>query len=180
MIKRKLTTIDDEAAAWAARTLSGGMSAAEQQVLNAWLVADARHRQAYQEYVDVIALVDNVQTTSAEKTLQRDLEQFAKTHDRRTSWRLVAPAMAASIAAVALFIGIFIQTATDSVSYATAHGETRIVALSDGSSVSLNTNSKIEVIYSQENRQVQLIEGEALFDVKRDRSRPFIVSRIIT
>jgi len=176
MTGRKLTTIDDEAAAWAARALSGEMSAAEQQVLDAWLVADAHHRQAYIEYADVIALVDQVEASSAEKNLQCDLEDFAKTHNSRISWRIAAPAMAASITAIALFIGVFTQTTTDSVSYATKQGETLEVVLADGSSVSLNTNSQIEVTYTQENRQVRLVEGEALFDITRDRSRPFIVS----
>jgi len=176
MIERKLTAIDDEAAAWAARTLSGVMSAAEQQVLDAWLVADARHRQAYIEYADVIALVDRVETANAETTLQHDLEDFSKAHSSRMSWRVAAPAMAASIAAVALFVGIFTQATTDSVSYATKHGETLEVALTDGSLISLNTNSQIEVIYTQGNRLVKLVEGEALFDIMRDRSRPFIVS----
>jgi len=176
MIGRKSSIVDDEAAAWAARTLSGEMSRAEQHALDAWLADDARNRQAYQKYVDVIALADRVDTASAENSLQRDLENFTKTHNSKIVWRVAAPALAASLAGIALFFGAFTNTAPDNLHYATMRGETRVVTLSDGSSVSLNTNSQIEVIYSRENRQVRLVGGEALFDITRDRDRPFTVS----
>ncbi len=72
-----LPTIDDEAAAWAAKLLSGDISEVERQKLNVWLAADARHRQAYAEYADIIAHTDQAWTMIAEKTLERDLGQSA-------------------------------------------------------------------------------------------------------
>jgi transmembrane sensor len=57
----------------------------------------------------------------------------------------------------------------------TAKGEIRLLPLSDGSSVTLNTNSVLKVAYSASRRDVDLMSGEALFDVAKDRQRPFIV-----
>jgi transmembrane sensor len=59
--------------------------------------------------------------------------------------------------------------------YATAVGEQRTVALTDGSQVRLNTASRIEVVYSESVRQVTLSEGQALFEVARG-PRPFVVA----
>jgi transmembrane sensor len=60
--------------------------------------------------------------------------------------------------------------------YATGVGEQRFIALSDGSSVEINSRSKIRVRYSAHERAVELLEGQALFQVAGDHTRPFIVS----
>lgn len=57
----------------------------------------------------------------------------------------------------------------------TALGEQRSTVLPDGSVVNLNTQSRLEVRYSDEFRLVELMAGEAVFDVAKDASRPFRV-----
>jgi transmembrane sensor len=59
--------------------------------------------------------------------------------------------------------------------YATALGEQRSLALSDGSTVQLNSLSKIRIRYGEHDRTVDLLQGQALFHVAKDTSRPFIV-----
>ena len=59
--------------------------------------------------------------------------------------------------------------------YDTALGEQRSVVLSDGSVVTLNTSSAIEVHLVKNRRTIQLLSGEALFQVAHDRARPFDV-----
>lgn len=59
--------------------------------------------------------------------------------------------------------------------YATTVGEQRAVKLEDGSFVYLNTQSRVEVDYSEHERRVRLLSGEALFTVHHDASRPFRV-----
>jgi transmembrane sensor len=49
------------------------------------------------------------------------------------------------------------------------------VALPDGSSFDLNTNSRIWVDYSQRQRVIRLERGEAFFKVAHDTQRPFWV-----
>jgi transmembrane sensor len=48
--------------------------------------------------------------------------------------------------------------------------------LTDGSAVSLNTDTKIQVSYSNSERHVELLQGEAQFEVAHDADRPFVVS----
>jgi transmembrane sensor len=59
--------------------------------------------------------------------------------------------------------------------FRTAVGERSNVTLSDGSSVILNTNSRIDVRFTAERRIVRLLAGQAWFQVARDANRPFVV-----
>ncbi|WP_162925289.1 FecR family protein [Aurantiacibacter odishensis] len=63
-----------------------------------------------------------------------------------------------------------------SSTYTTTVGEMAVFDLPDGSKLTLNTASHVRVNYTAENRNLQLLEGEALFEVAKDRSRPFIVT----
>jgi transmembrane sensor len=64
---------------------------------------------------------------------------------------------------------------TVSGSYSTSIGEQRMIALSDGSSIQMNTDSRLQVEYSRRLRSVHLLRGEALFSVMPDPSRAFEV-----
>lgn len=59
--------------------------------------------------------------------------------------------------------------------YSTAVGEFHRVPLEDGSQIALNTASKVRVAFTKSQRRVELIEGEAQFEVAHDPKRPFFV-----
>ena len=54
-------------------------------------------------------------------------------------------------------------------------GEQRIIALDDGSQVELNARSRIRVRFGGRERSVDLLAGQALFRVAKDKTRPFVV-----
>ncbi|MBW2368934.1 MAG: FecR domain-containing protein [Deltaproteobacteria bacterium] len=58
----------------------------------------------------------------------------------------------------------------------TATGEQRDIILADGSRVHLDTETIINANFSKELRQIELEEGQALFSVSHDSSRPFVVT----
>jgi transmembrane sensor len=64
---------------------------------------------------------------------------------------------------------------TDVLTFTTAIGERREVKLADESTVTLNTRTKMTVVYSQKSRDVNLEYGEASFDVIPNADRPFNV-----
>lgn len=59
--------------------------------------------------------------------------------------------------------------------YSTDIGEQRSITLTDGSTVDLNARTRIRVRMTADRRLVQLLEGQALFKVAKDKARPFIV-----
>ena len=85
--------------------------------------------------------------------------------------------MAASLAAVVVgaSVAIWVYVA-QFPTYATSIGEQRIVRLSDGTEVQLNARSRIRVHYSEHERHVDLLAGQALFKVAKNPARPFIVA----
>ena len=60
--------------------------------------------------------------------------------------------------------------------YATEIGERRSITLADGSTVDLNARSRVRIEFSKKERRVDLLDGQALFQVTKDKNRPFIVS----
>jgi transmembrane sensor len=57
----------------------------------------------------------------------------------------------------------------------TSVGETRVLALDDGSRVVLDTSSRLRVAYTAAARDVELLGGRAHFEVAKDAHRPFRV-----
>lgn len=67
--------------------------------------------------------------------------------------------------------------------YQTAVGERLTVKLSDGSIAALNTASRLRVAYTAEQRHLVLEAGQALFEVAKGQTRPFVViagDRVVT
>src|ERR1700733_14057751 len=94
-------------------------------------------------------------------------------------WRFRRQRVAAIAASIVFMVfssaTILWVQAVRSPTYATAIGEQRSLELEDGSVVDLNSRSKIVVRYSRQGRNVELVEGQALFRVVKDATRPFIV-----
>ena len=89
--------------------------------------------------------------------------------------------IAASIAAAGLIVGatVWYQEFRMPI-YATTFGEQRSITLTDGSVININSHSKIRVRYSARERDVDLLEGQALFHVAKNPTRPFLVSSATT
>jgi transmembrane sensor len=85
-------------------------------------------------------------------------------------------ALVASLGAVVLLGALGAYLARSAGVYSTAVGEQRSIQLEDGSTVSMNSKSRIRVRYSKSARAVDLFGGQALFHVAKDGTRPFIVS----
>ena len=68
------------------------------------------------------------------------------------------------------------QTQQWTADYRTRVGERRELTLADGSRITLNTDSAIDVRYDRQQRLVHLREGEILVQTAQDPSRPFLVS----
>jgi transmembrane sensor len=84
--------------------------------------------------------------------------------------------IAACVATLTLMAGaaVWLALSRDPV-YLTKTGVQRSLALTDGSTIELNSRSKIQVRYSEHERTVELLEGQALFHVAKDVARPFFV-----
>lgn len=94
---------------------------------------------------------------------------------RRSSGRWVA-ALAATVVVITLAWILGNPYWGDTHSFGTGMGEQRSIKLDDGSLMALNTGSRVRVQFSESAREIQLIQGEALFVVQHDPNRPFRVA----
>jgi transmembrane sensor len=85
-------------------------------------------------------------------------------------------AVAACVSLLSAIIGFAVWMHADrGVIYVTQRGEQRSVTLTDGSVVQLNSQSRLRVSFSEQVRRVELIDGQALFEVAKNPARPFVV-----
>jgi transmembrane sensor len=90
---------------------------------------------------------------------------------RRTVFAMGAVAAAAAIAVVVAPD----LAPSPSTAYATGKGERSAIRLADGSKVELNSGTNLTVKLSRDARTVVLAQGQAVFDVAHDPSRPFLI-----
>lgn len=163
--------IDSEAAAWAAKRLSGDFTGSQRHEFERWLAADHRHSDAMAEYMEIAEISALAGAAAGLKQAAND-EPHAKPTRR---WLVAAPAIAASFFAMIAIVATRFEPDVKENTYVTARGETRDINLEDGTQISLNTNSALTVTYEKDRRHAVLKRGEAFFDVARDVSRPFVV-----
>jgi transmembrane sensor len=165
-------TVRDEAALWFVRLQEPAIDAEERQRFDAWLAQHEAHRDEFQLLHTLWAATDLVPKAR--------LQALCATPNPSIRRRpLLRYAVAASVLAVAVGLGLFSglnPPALYSAEFATAPGERRHVALPDGSQVDLNSRSRLLVRYEKGQRSVELSEGEAMFSVEHDSSRPFVVA----
>ena len=164
-------TLRATAARWAVRR-DRGLSAAESIDYELWLAADRRHAAAMQRTSAAWSLLDRIPESAAAPVL-------AAATRRRSFWRRTATF--GSLAAAAVAVGLFIWSRplpADPALVASPLSATttpRLIALSDGTVVQLNTGSAVVEEFTAATRHVTLTRGEAHFAVAKNPARPFIV-----
>lgn len=83
---------------------------------------------------------------------------------------------AAAVLIVGLVAGLVSWSSVREDEYITARGEVRTVPLADGSRITLNTGTRVDVAMGGARRELALLSGEAYFEVASDKSRPFVVN----
>ncbi|MBY8938293.1 FecR family protein [Pseudomonas fluorescens] len=165
------TTVRDDAARWFVRLQEPAIDADEQQRFDAWLNQHPQHRDEFQLLQGLWSAADLLPAPR----LKALVETPPSRRERRPMLRY---AVAASVLAVALGLGLFSglnHPGGYRAEFATALGERKHVALPDGSVIDLNSRSRLQVRFEQDRRVIELAEGEAMFSVAHDTTRPFVV-----
>ncbi|WP_226666115.1 FecR family protein [Microbulbifer aggregans] len=158
------------AAEWFARQQSSAMSAGDVDAMEQWLQEDTRHRLAFAQCQQLCLMSDMLKD---DPELNQGLPEVRKAVRRRTRWRWISGAAAVVLVAVS---AVLIQQHYSVDYYQTAIGEQRVVHLQDGSTLMLNTNSRVGVRYARRERGLILEKGEAFFMVAKNPARPFVVN----
>ncbi|MEJ1964644.1 MAG: FecR domain-containing protein [Gammaproteobacteria bacterium] len=186
-----------EASEWFVRFRFDDIDAAARERFGEWLRRSPEHIQAYLEIagtwaelptgdpagqIDVAALIARARAGDADVVRigdavgRRAIVGAPRAEKRRISQPSRRGLLAASIVlfTAAVCVAGWLGLNRDP-GYATDVGEQRSITLADGSSMDLNSRTQVKIHFSKGERNVELVDGQALFRVAKDASRPFIV-----
>ena len=173
---------DARAAEWFVRLLDEDVAREDLIAWGQWLDADPRHREAYGRVEEAWRRMQAAEVSppsDAELADDRYLAQVEVARWRRTLAnrpRLAWP-LAACLALLVAGAGFAWLTARPPApkQFATDRARRLDAQLQDGSRVQLSALTTLKVNYSAHARDASLVQGEALFHVAHDRTRPFVV-----
>lgn len=176
MNQDRLTSTDadavtDAAAQWCMRLHAEDCSDAEREAFAQWLAANPQHAEEYQAMLEIWQTADLLPRSPA------TTRQAPAGRVRRRAWRPAASAAMISVLALPLaaWIGWELGWLPNRYQHFDSSDQVRAVQLADGSNVELNLHSEVRFLNFKDRRRVDLVKGEAFFDVSHDSQHPFIV-----
>lgn len=179
----------DEASAWFVELNEESLDEEARRRFGEWLRRSPEHVHAFLSLAamwDDARVLSEVHRRNAALLLSALEEPAVLPFPARSSkvpattsgWRPPKAAIAAGIACLSVCVGALAwwQLQGRYTSYVADVGERRSIALEDGSTIDLNSRSRVKVRYTDDARLVELIDGQALFHVAKDAARPFIVA----
>lgn len=161
----------DEAVDWLVRLQGETVDADDWLAFDAWLNAAPEHGEAY----DVVAAQDEELKRLSAVSPSAVVTPLRPRPSRRAwLWSGGAALAAAFVAAAVLGPGL-LNSPAETI-YSTGKGERRTIALEDGSHVDLAPGSRMVVRFTHGERHVDLGDAQAIFDVTKDPSRPFVIA----
>jgi transmembrane sensor len=186
---RQRGSLAEEVQRWDRVLENGGP--AERAAFAAWIKRSPQHLEAYLQHLavetemhrldadgdfDLEALLAKAPTNVVQLVPSgpRATASVLPASGRGNRWRRFGAIAATGLLATCLILARFLS-GPQWTDYTTATGEQRRVVLPDGTSIELNTQSHIRVSFRPKSREVELLAGEALFNVRHDSNRPFRV-----
>lgn len=165
--------IEAEAARLLARLNSDPTPQDEAEICE-WVESDPRHAVAFARAEAAWEAAERLKSAAAEVNLPPMAAIVSEEQQRRLSRNIM---IAAAIALMLFIIAAIVTVRTFSGvnRHETRIGQISDIALEDGSTLHLNSDSAAEVRFTDHGRKVRILKGEASFDIAHDRSRPFDV-----
>ncbi|ULQ47877.1 FecR domain-containing protein [Flagellatimonas centrodinii] len=190
-------TVTEHAAEWLDAFEDGPLDETQRRAFVAWLKRAPTHIEAFLELsllheqlggspalqVDLDALLAEADATrtpldgqplpSVAPPATATTPHVATPRRRRRPWAIAASVL---VLVTGSLIGGLLWMDRAERSYRTGFGEQRSIPLADGTVVTLNTESHLRVRLDEHGRHADLLAGEVMFDVAKDKARPFTVT----
>lgn len=154
----------DEAAEWLVQMQSGVATAEDHEALRRWCERSDQHRQAWQRAEAMLFELQKLPSGLTQATLDR-----RRVLGRR---RVLQGMLTVAVAGTAGWV-LREQWAAD---FRTAVGQHQLVALPDGSALTLGTATAVDLKFGNKMREIRLRSGEIMVTVAADSTRPFRVT----
>ncbi len=167
-----------EAEQWFVRLLDPAVSKNDRAAAEQWRAQAPAHEEAWRQVQKVWSATEYL---DADDAIAQALRRAERKPDKAPlGWRSFISYR--GLAAAALVV-LAVTTATrwldqelpPGKTYATAVGEQKTILLEDGSTMILDTATAITTRFSGDERRIELERGQADFQVKSDKEKPFVV-----
>ena len=163
-----MSRVRREAALWFGRMRNAEPDDPQRGCFEAWLMASPEHAAEYAAFDDL--------WVDLESTPRMQAIANAMSHRQQSGQRRMR---AIALALIAVFVGTFGGRQAwlhwPQYELEIAAGPIRQVSLPDGSEIVIDAASKATVRYTRSGRYVDIVQGDAIFDVAHDAQRPFRV-----
>jgi transmembrane sensor len=176
----EMVSIDCQAAQWVERMNRPVLDSDTAADFDIWILKDPRHVESYAR-LSALWQSEELDAALSDKTWSLrpsnddgDAKPRGLRGLRRMSWARVAPAAAAicMVAAICVAAPRWLEEQSE---FSTGHGQTRTVVLQDGSTIRMDAETRVAARITPWSRDVELVQGEAFFDVAHERLRSFTV-----
>jgi transmembrane sensor len=182
MTEARFHRTSQTAAEWCTRITAGELTPEDVIDLKAWLAKSDANMSSLKDALAIWESLD-VEPLPSQFELMRDvaLSDMRRVEARRKAFSLIMPgrrtAIAAGVAAVLVLgaVAVPIFSALHDDVYETGAQERRIVALDDGSKLTLDADTEVKVHFGKDTRKLWLVRGRATFAVAKNPLRPFVV-----
>lgn len=179
-MRYKDETIRQVAARWYARIQASAPDALERTSFEMWLMTDERHRRAYQRVEATMEQLraDKTHLPNSIADTPTCLLADRASHQRLSKLGYFILACLLSVALGFVSRAYYMQwqaAPRSSQVQVTAMAQLLKRTLDDGSVVTANANTVMEIVFYRDRRIVKLKQGEAIFEVAKDPQRPFVV-----
>jgi len=171
-------SIREQVAAWFLRYHQGRLTAEDFEALQAWLLANPDHAAAWRETQKIWnGFSEHAMLPELVAARREALSAVRRVQLKRwttRSWSARRWVLAAAVSLVALG-AVWWRVVLDGNTYSTDIGEQRTVLLTDNSRMTLDALTRVRVLYDKHVRSVELLQGQAQFEVAHQSGRPFRV-----
>ena len=176
---RQRHSILEQASKWFMRLKDAAPDHVDRSKFEAWLMESEAHRQAYQTIAETWGDFDSsaqISSISQAMSMRKLDEDIRKRQKNATYAKLGAIAIIglSSLFAFKQWREWHAQP-LETIAQTSAPGHMVSRYLSDGTKLTLDAHSDTKVLYYRDKRYVQLLHGQAVFEVVKDADRPFIV-----
>jgi len=166
------TFIIQQANDWLVKLETGDMLAGDEERFVAWLEQDERHGEAFYQAEQAWQLMHQAEQGQPDKSIpETNLSQMKASWFKRHIMPIAAVVLL-SFVSMFWWQNVYFSLFSD---YYTLTGQRLEQSLPDGSVLTLNTDSAIDIRFDQNTRLIEVLSGEVYVEVAPNQPRPFVV-----